>query len=679
MLKMTIDNEEVLSNNDISIKEEILSPSSTILNNVYPKTWEQDKDYVSRFYYPKDYSKLNIQNFSVEPEEAGTTIQVNGNATLTDVDTTKESRVLRLLGQTSQVQYTGKNKIFWQSGSGGLSNLTVTQNSDKSINITGTPSRTWANLTPNIIYSIPAGTYTFSINQVLNNTIGVALFTQDEAYIVHGRIYAGNRSITITTTQDTTRFRIYLEGMNTSTSYSIKNLQIQLEQGSTATSYEPYVGGTASPNPSYPQNVNVVSGDNEINICGKNWLFSDFDNWESGEYNASGVKQTNTIRVRTKELVLVRPNTTYYFNCTSTNDSLIAREYDKNKNFIKSDGGLLNGATITTSSNCYYLGISLYSNTSQARSYEIYQTLFENETIRPFICLNSATNKTYEPYIGSSYPLYLGVENSWKSSQAIQGTFDNNTALASKRIVWFDKEVSNGETMTIICNNSNLRFAVSRTTMNTQSSSNTQAQNSGWQTGTYTITFNSNGYACLTISKTDDSAVAISSLSDSDFTITYNGNHISNTPIELCKIGTYQDYIYKENGSWYLHKEIGKVVLDGSEDWLIRTDVVQTGYTCFRNGSYVINSRYTDSNITNVYCNYFVVLAQYTGQPMIRIINVTEYGETIMFPSSIASTEANFKAWLSSHNTILYYVLPTPTDTEITDTNLIEQLESLSS
>ena len=99
---MTIDNEEVLSDNDISIKEEILSPSSTILNNVYPKSWELDKDYTSRFYYPKDYSKLNIQNFNIEPEETGKTIQVSGSATLTDVDTSKESRVLRILGQTSQ-------------------------------------------------------------------------------------------------------------------------------------------------------------------------------------------------------------------------------------------------------------------------------------------------------------------------------------------------------------------------------------------------------------------------------------------------------------------------------------------------------------------------------------------------------------------------------------------------
>ena len=78
MLKMTIDNEEVVSNKDFTIKEEMLSASSVILNNVYPKSWENDHDYINRFYYPKDYSKLNIQNFAVViPGEAGTTVTIN--------------------------------------------------------------------------------------------------------------------------------------------------------------------------------------------------------------------------------------------------------------------------------------------------------------------------------------------------------------------------------------------------------------------------------------------------------------------------------------------------------------------------------------------------------------------------------------------------------------------------
>ena len=61
MIKIFINGEEVVSNKDFTINEEMLSTSSTILNNCYPKTWEDDKDYVSRFYYPEDYSKCHIE------------------------------------------------------------------------------------------------------------------------------------------------------------------------------------------------------------------------------------------------------------------------------------------------------------------------------------------------------------------------------------------------------------------------------------------------------------------------------------------------------------------------------------------------------------------------------------------------------------------------------------------
>ncbi len=60
MIKILINNEEVVCKNNIQIKEEMLSTSSTILKNCYPKTWEEDKDYTSRYYFPKDYSKCKI-------------------------------------------------------------------------------------------------------------------------------------------------------------------------------------------------------------------------------------------------------------------------------------------------------------------------------------------------------------------------------------------------------------------------------------------------------------------------------------------------------------------------------------------------------------------------------------------------------------------------------------------
>ena len=60
MLKVLINEEEVLTNKDFTIKKEMLNTPSVILNNVYPKTWEDTKDYTSNFYHPQDYSKCTI-------------------------------------------------------------------------------------------------------------------------------------------------------------------------------------------------------------------------------------------------------------------------------------------------------------------------------------------------------------------------------------------------------------------------------------------------------------------------------------------------------------------------------------------------------------------------------------------------------------------------------------------
>lgn len=62
MIQMFINNEEVVSNQNISILEELLNTSSTILNNCYPLSWEATKDYVSNFYFPQDYSSCEIYN-----------------------------------------------------------------------------------------------------------------------------------------------------------------------------------------------------------------------------------------------------------------------------------------------------------------------------------------------------------------------------------------------------------------------------------------------------------------------------------------------------------------------------------------------------------------------------------------------------------------------------------------
>lgn len=154
------------------------------------------------------------------------------------------------------------------------------------------------------------------------------------------------------------------------------------------------------------------------------------------------------------------------------------------------------------------------------------------------------------------------------------------------------------------------------------------------------------------------------------------------TPIELNKIGTYQDYIYKSNGDWYLHQEIGKVVLDGSENI---TNPSNTGYsnTILRFNITVADKKYGKSGtiVDDILSNNFTCeKLDYDARTIESIAgHAAEHIVIIFIDKSRLSTEnvQGFKTWLSTHNTIVYYVLATPTDTLITNTELIEDLETL--
>ena len=63
---------------------------------------------------------------------------------------------------------------------------------------------------------------------------------------------------------------------------------IQLEKGSQETSFEPYTNG-ASPNPDYPQPINVVSGDNTIKVEGANIFNNNIEPLLRGSYTLYSV------------------------------------------------------------------------------------------------------------------------------------------------------------------------------------------------------------------------------------------------------------------------------------------------------------------------------------------------------------------------------------------------------
>ena len=146
--------------------------------------------------------------------------------------------------------------------------------------------------------------------------------------------------------------------------------------------------------------------------------------------------------------------------------------------------------------------------------------------------------------------------------------------------------------------------------------------------------------------------------------------------IELCKIGDYQDYLYKNNGNWYVHKNIIKIDLSTitsyihTSGWRNPTAFVADG---------IFNHGYDGyTTVASLFCNRLIAdtPARVTGS----VVNAIGLGRNSSIYVSVEgiTTSNALVTYFSQNPTYLYAPLVTPTDTEITDTTLISQLEEIS-
>lgn len=140
---------------------------------------------------------------------------------------------------------------------------------------------------------------------------------------------------------------------------------------------------------------------------------------------------------------------------------------------------------------------------------------------------------------------------------------------------------------------------------------------------------------------------------------------------------------YNARGKWLLRKDIGKVVLDGSETWALANN--DTNTTRLYSAILDMIDGATDTTPSNLICSHFVVQTfNYIYHNDVECIS--QYGGNndnfrkriyLRVDNNIATTAANFQTWLSTHNTTVYYVLATPTTTEITRENYPKLYDSL--
>lgn len=158
-------------------------------------------------------------------------------------------------------------------------------------------------------------------------------------------------------------------------------------------------------------------------------------------------------------------------------------------------------------------------------------------------------------------------------------------------------------------------------------------------------------------------------------TISINGTNypISLGSLELCKIGTYQDYIWKDGDSWKVHKATAKTILDSSSFGGWSSTTAAEGY--FRSGSAQIGF---PSNLC--FCNRLLPRTEAHGSYEYIWTQPTDIGAVYIqiLATRLESADiTGFNNWINSVKPILFYTLTTATDTTITDTTLIAQLEAV--
>ena len=141
--------------------------------------------------------------------------------------------------------------------------------------------------------------------------------------------------------------------------------------------------------------------------------------------------------------------------------------------------------------------------------------------------------------------------------------------------------------------------------------------------------------------------------------------------IELCKNENNEDFIYKENHKWYQHKKFNKIILNNLT-WAIR----DWGF----NGGVLNNSVPAPNNnsIAKIWCSCF---ANKTANNVYHLIGDINKGIALSMSKDLIIRDIDITTLeeLNSiiNNQILYYILETPLNIEITDTVLINQLNTL--
>ena len=656
MIKMFINDEEVVSNKELVIKEEMLATSSAILNNCYPKTWEDIKDYTSNFYYPKDYSRCIIGQGSFK---YGTNryakLNISGIFPTFETNIEKPFDKIQIDGKSTQATSTQSANLCppftdsrWTFINGasvtneGYLSIPANSGARAVINIPWNKSRTC--YFKDIIVSGGnahySGAYFDATGTQLSGN-GKATADKDANY-QDGTMWGGNNQYGDALTQATNiKFTIQFSNY-TSNPYVIKDLIISEND----INYIPFTPDM--PSPEYPSEIESVKGKN---LFDKNSVET-----QIGYFTSDGTLKSGGNSTVTTTYTKILPN-------TDMTISGFALEwicfYDKNKNFIERVAGTLK----TFNKNAYYIRIQASTNVFDlskiqlekgtiATNYLPYNTIQIKDVGKNLYGNITWQVQTYAytqlPTLNEDYTLSLKLK-------------DEKQVPAGLYVMFTEKGIYETTQKRIdIVQNGTLRFPHMINTIG-----NVKLNYISIYPSSYKDTLQD--YFDIQLEK-GTQATTYEPYQENIINIDLQGN-------ELCSLpNNVKDELVIENGRAKIIKNVGKYNITGNEAWALSGTESQP-YINF--GNYVDNCKYpaTSTELPNLLSNYYLQITRnnlYDGR-----ITLSPSKALIIYDTVHNTSLANFKEWLKSAGVVVYYQLATPIEIDLGEVETLSTFKGI--
>lgn len=466
---------------------------------------------------------------------------------------------------------------------------------------------------------------------------------------------------------------------------------------------------SGTPTSSSPLPVNTVTGENTLQITGKNLL-----KLKDGEYSWPSASQTWTIA--NGVINATRSNGAYIggslnlatgamsewaLDCISDSHltgnggeytlsfsrigdvsdtistsrlCIVGFVYDSNGNNTSGNGILMvdlpvnsSGTyTLTLDSDKHLGALVLYTEHVSYANIELRVQLEQGPT---------AT--TFTAFEGQSYEINLGKNICDKSTIVagdIIGGF-TNIRLSTRQKYWL-----NAGTYTFSTNlPSPFQYAIQIQNVGVPplSSYPTYIYDSTWRSAaSFTFTTSQDGWVTFGFRRSDNSALTPSDISGYDMQLekgsTASSYAVYFEPIELCKLGTYQDYIYKSGENWYIHKATGKAQITTFASASATQSIGNRfAFTIPAGALHPLNT-----GVGAGYGNMAKLIHAGGTWDNRNTWAFTNEG-LVQFAATESMNLDQANTWLASHPFYLYYPLTTPTDTEITNAALVSQLNNM--